>query len=124
MIQAAERVGTFPLTQGHTQFLGTAAPIHRQGRARAGTAATEHFAGVWIGGQPLPINGIAVVLGQQLAPFPVELDQEVALWIQGNETLGESVVELTALAGIQSLAGIQRLAGIEGLGHGVDRRQR
>mgnify|MGYP003349420324 CR=1 FL=1 len=55
------------------------------------------LAGVGVGGQAPLIDAVAVMLGDQLTGLAIELDQEIARRIQGDETLGEPFIELVAL---------------------------
>jgi hypothetical protein len=74
------------------------------------TFAAQHFTGFGIPGQPLLINGVAVVLEHQLTGISINLDQEVTAGIQRNEALGEAF--------IQSIDGrSQRYGGFRGLDH-------
>ena len=76
--------------------------------------AAQHLAGFGIGGQPPLINAVAVVLHHKLGRSRVQLDQDIAPRVEGNEALGEAVIQLLADAGIQ---------GRLNLVHGVDRRK-
>jgi hypothetical protein len=50
-----------------------------------------------IGGSTLVINGIAIVLGDQLAGNGIDFDQEITNGIKGDEPLGKPLVELESV---------------------------
>ena len=97
MIQATQRMGTLAFGKGHAQLLGAPPAVDRDGCARSSPFAADHLAGLRIRGEAPIINGIAVVLRDQLPGFTVELDQEIASGIEGNEALGEPLIEAAAL---------------------------
>jgi len=84
--------GTF--AKGDTEFLGRAAAIDGKGRPGQSAAAREYLTGFRVGSQALIINGVAVVLGDQLASIGIDFDQEIACRIKGDEPLGKPLIEL------------------------------
>jgi len=84
--------GTF--AKGDAKFLGGASAIDRQGRPGQGAATGEHLTGFGVGGQAPVIDGVAEVLGDQLAGNGIDFDQEIARGIKGDESLGKLLIEL------------------------------
>jgi len=84
---------------------------------RTGPPTAEHLAGVGVGGQAPLIDAVAEMLDHQFGRPMVDLDQEIAGRIQGDEALRQARIESCKLAQLLRVQGLR-----SGLRHGVDRR--
>ena len=73
--------------EGHAELLGGSAAIDRLRLAGPCAAAAQHFTGIRVCGQAAGVDAVAVVLDDELTGCAVELDQDVAGRIEGDEAL-------------------------------------
>jgi hypothetical protein len=109
-------MGAWTFAKGDAEFLGGAAAIDGEGGPCYGATTGQHLTGLGIGGPTLVINGVAVVLGDQLAGIGIDFDQEITNGIKGDEPLGKTLVELESgrvIAHSRGTAIPRRIAGHE-----------
>jgi hypothetical protein len=100
VVEPADRKGLIPLAELDSQLFCRLAAVHTIRGAGSTAPTTQHLTGVGIRGTPSVIHIISVVLSHQLCRGSIDPDQEIPGRIEGNETLGQSIIECPALTRI------------------------
>jgi len=93
VVEAADGESRSALGELDAEFLCGCPSIDTHRRAGCSPATTDHFPGFGIGGSASVIDAIAVVLNNQFTAVDINLDQEIAQWVEINGSLRELLIE-------------------------------
>ena len=93
MVEHGDGAGFLRFEELDAEFFSASAAINFGVGAFDFATDWDDFSGFWVGGESAIVNGVGVVLSADLFGFAIDVDDEVAAWIEVDVAVGEFVIE-------------------------------